>query len=173
MSQTKEDMLIFWGGTNDVTWNNLARGIKKIHNYMTESRHTNIMCVNVSVRYDLSELSFIKEEPRTFNRKLDRISSKYKHTNVLNVVLSRECFTRHGLHLRKFGKDFITGCTAKRIRTYQWQTGTGDSKKLEWHESPVAIPGEKLDEVKSILQTQPAKRLRSQSIVRSNDFLVT
>jgi hypothetical protein len=46
----------------------LARGIKKIHDYLTENRHTNIMCVNVPVRYDLSELSFIKEELRTFNR---------------------------------------------------------------------------------------------------------
>jgi hypothetical protein len=35
MSQTKEDMLIFWGGTSVVAWNNLARGIKKIHNYLT------------------------------------------------------------------------------------------------------------------------------------------
>jgi len=86
------------------------------------------MCTNVPVRYDLSELSFIKEEPRTFNRNLDRISSKYEHTNFLSVDLSRECFTRHGLHLRKFGKDYITSCIAKRIRTYQWQTGTGDSK---------------------------------------------
>jgi hypothetical protein len=66
MSQAKEYMLIFWVGTNNVTWNNLARGIKKIHNYMTLNRHTNIMCINVPVRYDLSDLSFIKEEPRTF-----------------------------------------------------------------------------------------------------------
>jgi hypothetical protein len=39
------------------------------------------MCVNVSVRYDLSELPIIKEETRTFFRKLDRISGKYEHTN--------------------------------------------------------------------------------------------
>jgi ribosomal protein L37E len=89
------------------------------------------MCVIVPVRYDLSELSFIEEEPRTFNRKLDRISSKYEYMNFLSVNLSRECFTRCGLHLTKFGKDYITGCIAKRTRTYQWQTRTGDSKSLE------------------------------------------
>jgi len=37
MSQTKEDVLIFWGGTIDVTWNNLAREIKKIRSYLTEN----------------------------------------------------------------------------------------------------------------------------------------
>jgi hypothetical protein len=36
----------------------------------------------------------------------------------------------------------------------------------------MVIPSEKLDEVKSMLQTQPAKRLRSKPIVRSNDFLL-
>ena len=61
------------------------------------------MCVNVSVRYDLSELPIIKEETRTFFRKLDRISGKYEHTDFLSFDLSLECFTRHGLHLRKFG----------------------------------------------------------------------
>jgi hypothetical protein len=68
----------------------------------------------------MSELPFFKEEPRPFNRKLDRISTKYKHTNFLSVDLSRGCFTKYGLHLRKFGKDFITSCIAKRFRTYQW-----------------------------------------------------
>ena len=36
----------------------------------------------------------------------------------------------------------------------------------------MVIPSEKLDEVKSVLQSQPAKRLRSRPIVRSNDFFV-
>lgn len=35
------------------------------YNEVTENQHTNIMCINVPVRYDLSELSFVKEEPRT------------------------------------------------------------------------------------------------------------
>jgi hypothetical protein len=35
----------------------------------------------------------------------------------------------------------------------------------------MVIPIEKQDEVKSVLHTQPAKRLRSKPIVRSNDFL--
>jgi hypothetical protein len=129
------------------------------------------MCVNVPVRSDLSELSFVKEETRIFNRKLD-ISSKYEHTNFLSVDLSRECFTRHGLHLRKFGKDYITSCIAKRIGTHQWQTGRDDSKSLAWHESPMVIPSEKLDEVKSVLENEPAKRLRSKPFVRSNNFLL-
>jgi len=59
---------------------------------------------------------------------LDRISSKYKHTNFMSVELSRECFTRHELHLRKFGKDKITSCIAEKMRTCKWLTGTGDTK---------------------------------------------
>jgi hypothetical protein len=133
MSLTKEDILIFWRGTNDINWNNSAREIKKTHNSLPDNRHTNIICVNVPGRYDLNELSIINEETWRFNRKLDRISSKHKHTNFLSVGLSRECFTRHGLHLQKFGKDKITSCVANRIGIYEWQTGTGDSKSLEWH----------------------------------------
>jgi hypothetical protein len=78
---------------------------------LTENQHTNIKCVNVPVRYDLNELSITTEETRTMNRKLDRISSRYEYTNFLSVDLSKECFTRHGLHLRKFGKDKIQRAT--------------------------------------------------------------
>jgi len=59
---------------------------------------------------------------------LVRISSKYKHTNFMSVELSRECFARHGLHLRKFDEDKITSFIAEKIRTYKWLTGTGDTK---------------------------------------------
>jgi hypothetical protein len=45
------------------------------------------------------------------------------------------------------------------------------SKSLELHENPTVIPSEKQHRVKSVLQTQPAERLRSKPTVRSNDFL--
>jgi hypothetical protein len=66
MSLTGVNVIIFWRGTNDIVWNISARGIKKTHNYLSENLHTNIMCVNVPVRYDLSELPIINEETRTF-----------------------------------------------------------------------------------------------------------
>jgi hypothetical protein len=44
-------------------------------------------------------------------------------------------------------------------------------QSLEWHENPMVIPLEREDELKSVLQTQPATGLRSKPIARSNDFL--
>jgi len=59
MNLSKEDVLIFWRGTNDIVWNNSPRGIKKTRNSLSDNQHTNIICVNVPLSYDLSELSII------------------------------------------------------------------------------------------------------------------
>jgi hypothetical protein len=50
-SLTKEDELIFWGQTNDITFNNSTGGIKQTHNWLTENQHTNITFAEVSFKH--------------------------------------------------------------------------------------------------------------------------
>jgi len=45
---TKSDLIIFWGGSNDVNKNNSQEGLKHLVNFVQSNNHTNIslMCVS-------------------------------------------------------------------------------------------------------------------------------
>jgi hypothetical protein len=128
------------------------------------------MFVEVPCRHDLSEFSIIKEEIRKYNRKLGRITNKYKHTTLVSVELTREYYTRHGLHIRDSGKDKIINNITKRIRD-QWKIKAVNTISLVGHDNSCIIPSEKHNEAKSELLTQLPKRLRKNPVTRSNDFL--
>jgi hypothetical protein len=40
---TKEDVLLFWGGTNDAGKNNSQNGLKHLVNFVKNNSHTNII----------------------------------------------------------------------------------------------------------------------------------
>jgi hypothetical protein len=84
-----------------------------------ENRHTNIIFVSAPHRYDPSETSIINKERRWYNEKLHSISSKYRHTSVMNMNLARKDYTRHGLHLTNSGKDRLVAALAEKIRMQQ------------------------------------------------------
>jgi hypothetical protein len=106
-SLTKKDFLIFWGSTNDIATSNSTRGMKQMHSYLIENQHTKILFVEVPCRHDLNYFSDTNEDISMFNRKLGKITNKYKHTTLVNLDLARECVMRHGLHIRNSGKDKI------------------------------------------------------------------
>jgi hypothetical protein len=80
--------------------NNTSRGIKFIHHYLLKNHHTNVIYLGVPHRYDLMKTSVVNEEVKVFNKKLNNVISKYRHTSIMHIDLAREDFTNHGLHLR-------------------------------------------------------------------------
>ncbi|GFG34917.1 hypothetical protein Cfor_04123, partial [Coptotermes formosanus] len=164
---TAKDTLVYWGGTNDIAKNNTLGGIKHIHHYLLENRHTNIIFMGALHRYDLSESSSINEETRRYNEKLNNISSKYRHTSVMNVNLAREDFTRHGLHLRSSGKDKLLAALAEKIRTQQCKSNVGNSIGLTWKEDTLEKSHAEQSAAKTVLQTLPSRRQRKNPTTRS------
>jgi hypothetical protein len=67
---TKNDLIIFWVGSNNVSKNNSQEGLKHLANFVQSNNHTNIFLMCVPPRHDLPEWSCVNNEIKTFNRKL-------------------------------------------------------------------------------------------------------
>jgi hypothetical protein len=65
---TKNDLFIFWGGSNDMSKNNSQEGLKHLVNFMQSNNHTNIFLMCVPPRYYLLEWSCVNNEITVFNR---------------------------------------------------------------------------------------------------------
>ena len=72
-------------------------------------RHTNILVLNVPLRYDLHNYSQRNLQISELNSKLKQLCSHLTHTAFLHINNDRQLFTSHGLHLNK---------TGKRLRNY-------------------------------------------------------
>jgi hypothetical protein len=102
---TNDDLLVFWGGTNDVSRNNSQKGLKSLTNFVEVHSHTNIILVCVPHRHDLPEWSCVNKEVETFNRKLAKLMKPYQHVTVMRDDPDRKFFTQHGLHMNNSGKE--------------------------------------------------------------------
>jgi hypothetical protein len=94
----KNDLILFWGGSNDVSKNNSKEGLKHLVN-------TNIFLMCVPPRHDLPEWSCVNNEIKTFNRKLLKLMKPYEHVLTVTADTDRKFFTQHGLHMNSLGKE--------------------------------------------------------------------
>jgi len=67
---TKDDILVLWGGSNDIATNNSLVGLKYILKFLIEANHTNVILLTAPHRHDLNINSCVNEEVEMFNRKL-------------------------------------------------------------------------------------------------------
>lgn len=102
---TKDDVVIFMGGANDVAKNNSQTAIKHIRNFLNTNKHTNIIVANVPHRYDLMQTSCVNNEIESFNRKLWKHAKAHQHVSTLEINNDRTLYTTHGQHLNGLGKD--------------------------------------------------------------------
>jgi len=110
---TNKDVMVLWGGSNDVARNNSTEGLKMISKLLTETKHTNVIVINVPHRHDLVPNSCVNIEVEVFNRRLYKDAERFKEVQIIEAVKERIYYTRHGQHLNSAGKDFM----AKRITT--------------------------------------------------------
>jgi hypothetical protein len=103
----KKDVIVFWGGTSDVSKNNIQKGLRQLVGFVMKNKHTNIVVMSVSHRHDLAYRSCVNKEVENFNRKLLKFIKPLGHVKVIKVESNREYFTRHGLHLNNEGKEQV------------------------------------------------------------------
>jgi len=77
------------------------RNIKK---YLITNNHTNILVMNIPLRYDLPNSVFINKCISALNNRLHKLTKAYSHTNFLVITDNRNLSTRHGLHRNNIGK---------------------------------------------------------------------
>jgi lysophospholipase L1-like esterase len=105
---TKNDILIFWEGANDVHKNASGKGLAQTVNFLRRNKHTNVIAINVPHRFDTNGKSCINEEVRRYNRKLSKIINKFENALLINAVSDRHWFINHGLHMNVKGKEIMT-----------------------------------------------------------------
>jgi len=93
-SLTFKDILVFWGGTNDVSRNDSQEGLRKLIKFVEVNSNTNIILLCVPHHHDLPSSSCVNNKIATFNRKLNKLMKSYKHVKVLKTGLDRNLFTR-------------------------------------------------------------------------------
>jgi hypothetical protein len=119
---TKNDLIIFWGGSNDVSKNNSQEGLKHLVNFVQTNNHTNIFLMCVPPRHDLPDWSCVNNEIKVFNTQLQNLMKPYKHVLIVKTDADRKFFTRHGLHMNNIGKEKIASNVSTIIKnTFQKQ----------------------------------------------------
>jgi hypothetical protein len=128
---TKRDVIVFWGGANDVSKNNSKIGLRHIINFVKDNSHTNIILLSVPHRYDLIKSSCVNNEISMFNRKLAECVKIFSHSTILDIDIDREGFTRQGMHLNQIGKERVATIIGQRL-TDLLARQVSDSTALPW-----------------------------------------
>jgi hypothetical protein len=111
-----KDAVIIWGAANDISKNEVNNGLKHLKNFVNSRQNTNIIVLTAPHRHDLQETSCVDKEVEMFNRKLHKIIKTVDNVDLLQTKLSRNDFTRHGLHLNISGKGKIAELTGECIK---------------------------------------------------------
>jgi hypothetical protein len=114
---TKDDIVIFLGGTNEISKNESKKGLRSIMAFTERSTNTNLILLEALHRYNLHYTSCINAEVNFYNRRLQSIMSTASHVKVLKASTERKHHTRHGLHLNNRGKDWIVYNIVNEIKT--------------------------------------------------------
>ena len=85
---TENDVVVFWGGTNDVGKNNSKQGLQNISKFVNKCNHTNVIVMTVSHRHDLISQSCVNKEVSYFNRQLKRRLKPFGNVSVIQEGIS-------------------------------------------------------------------------------------
>jgi hypothetical protein len=113
---TKKDMVVIWGGSNDIAKNEVNSSLSHIINFVKLRKNTNILLVDAPTRFDLSPESCVNREVLAFNRKLLKATKLLEHVKVIDSELQRIYSTEHGMHMTKAGKGIMAQRIAEQSR---------------------------------------------------------
>jgi lysophospholipase L1-like esterase len=133
---TPKDVVIVCGGSNNISKNESIKGFKQVTQFVQNRGNTNVIIMNTPHRFDLEESSCMNKEIEIFNRKLKRIMKIYNHTEVIDMSVNRDHYTKHGLHMNKTGKEWRARRTADTINKLSANQKL-EPITLEWKESSV------------------------------------
>jgi hypothetical protein len=110
-----KDVVVIWGGANDISRNNIKFTLKNLSNFMNSNNGVNIVLVNSPHQYDLICSSCVNKEVIKFSRPLSKLSKFHSNVNLLEINLHRNHFTWHGQHLYLVGKELVSSELTKII----------------------------------------------------------
>ena len=129
---TKHDIIIFYGGTRDISRNNSKNGLHALKEFVKRASNTNVILLEAPHRYDLPILSCVNQEVKLFNKRMQSLMIPFNHVKVINIRTEREHHTRNGLHLNKNGKYWIANNLAKEIKNSYLPPNNNPPIVLQW-----------------------------------------
>jgi lysophospholipase L1-like esterase len=177
----KKDFLIVSTGTNDLDnpKTNINNIITPLMTFIKEFECTNIIIVNAPTRYDLEHDSVATSKRRKtvrYNEKLYRLLKSYSHVSIVEVASNRDHYTKHGLHLNKYGKEKHAKQIAVQINSdKRLEMSSTTSITLLWKEN---IEEEVLTKVGSLSNVtcdnvrRTSSRNKKTPIIRNDDFFM-
>jgi len=112
---TKKDVVVLWGGFNDIARNNSLAGMKHILEFVINANHTNVILMSASHRHDLIGNSCVNNEVEVFSRKLHKKLEGSEKVEMIDVISERNFYTKHGQHLNSAGKESMSQKIATTI----------------------------------------------------------
>ena len=149
---SKKDVVIVWGGTNDISRNNSSQGLRHLSDFVQNLSNTNVVLMCAPHRHDLSETALVNTEVKVFNRKLKKIMKGFENSRVIDINMDRNLFTQHGLHMNASGKTEIAKVIVGAVEDIL-QHRQHSSIKLKWKED--SIPTETVSS--SLPETVPVR----------------
>jgi RNase H-fold protein (predicted Holliday junction resolvase) len=98
------DVLIVWGGSNDISRNNTKEAINQLRKFSEQKTSVKLVIMKVPLRHDLMPSSCVNNEVIKFNRQIEKRVKPYPNVKLLDLDLDRSYYTTHGQHLNSSGK---------------------------------------------------------------------
>jgi hypothetical protein len=111
----RDDVLIVWGGSNNISRNNMREAITNATDFVKNSRQSNIILMSAPHRHDLTQSSCVNKEVARFNSLMRKVIKQNSNTHFLEINSDRSHFTTHGMHMNSKCKDLTAQLLAKHI----------------------------------------------------------
>jgi hypothetical protein len=105
---TRTDIIIMIGRSNGIDKSVHGKNLTSIVNFLDGTQNTNVILVEVPVRYNIGARSHINEQIENYNKKRNKVTKSFKHVKLVKVTTNREHFTKHGLHLNNKHKEIMS-----------------------------------------------------------------
>jgi hypothetical protein len=166
----KKDTLVIWGGTNDIAINESNKSLMCLSNFVKRCKQTNFVVISAPKRHDLEKTSCVNKEVDNLNRKLHKKMKVFEHVKVIDSIIQRYCFTRHGLHLNRFGKGQTTHRIIDQINN-SLLVNNSLPIRLPWKIMPLDQNLENSISLCNVKEPRTSSRIRKQPKTRGDDFL--
>jgi hypothetical protein len=111
-----KDVIVLNCGANDIEKvNSISAIITPVINFSQKYSNTNIIVLEIPHRHDLHHKDMVNIRIQSVNNRLKSILSRFKHVTMLDMNITRNYFTKHGLHLNKLGKEWLARKIASQI----------------------------------------------------------
>jgi hypothetical protein len=110
--------IVINGGSNDLA-NNPSEDngvLSCLLNFVQKFPNTNVLILNVPIRYDPLTNYQVNQHIMNFNDKLQKSTRLCNHVHLIETSTDRKYFTNHGFHLNKSGKERIVKQIVCQIR---------------------------------------------------------